>query len=130
KHLLPILAAICGQINPALFIRSIGMAERCGENSIRIAWVDSKSWNALTVAKAEMRPRLARVGRFVHPVTEGQIRPSQPFAARNINYIRIGRSDRDGSDGLGWLIIENRRPGAPRIVCFPHAAVHCPDIKN
>src|SRR5580704_3844580 len=130
KHLLPILPAIGGKINPALFIRSIGMPKRRGENSVRIARVDSKSWNALTIAKAKMRPRLSRVCGFVHTVTDGQIGPSQPFAARNINYIRIGRSDRNGSDSLRWLIVENWRPGAARIVCLPHAAVHGSNIKN
>src|SRR5580692_6198244 len=130
KHLLPILPAVGGKINPALFIRSIGMPERRGENSIRVARVDSKSGNALTIAKAKMGPGLARVGGFVHPVTDGQIRPSQPFAARDINYVRIGRSDRNGSNSLRWLIVENRRPGAAGIVCLPDTAVHRPDVKN
>src|SRR5271165_1481701 len=40
KNLLPVLAAVGGKINPALLVWTVGMAERGGENAIRIAWID------------------------------------------------------------------------------------------
>ena len=46
-----------------------------------ITRIDGETGDLLSAAKAKMRPRLARIGGFVHPVTDCQIRPGQPLAA-------------------------------------------------
>src|SRR5208282_981744 len=77
-----------------------------------------------------MSPGLARVGGFVDSVTDREIGASQAFTAGNVDGIRIRRSHGDCSNGLRRLIVENGRPGAAGVVCFPDAAVHRADIEN
>src|SRR5437660_9694335 len=54
----------------------------------------------------------------------------QAFAAAHINNVRVGRSNRDGADGLRWLIVEDGSPGAAVVIGLPHAAVYGADIEN
>ena len=47
----------------------------------------------------------------------------QPFARGDVNDPRIRRRYRDGTDRLRGLRIEDRYPGAPIVIGFPHAAI-------
>src|SRR6266481_8729247 len=77
-----------------------------------------------------MRPSLAAVGGFVNPITDGKIGAREAFAARDINDIGVRRGDRDCTDRLRGLRIEDRQPGAAVIGGFPNATIDGADIEN
>src|SRR5712692_4876225 len=77
-----------------------------------------------------MRPGLSCVRGFVNPVSDGQIRPVQPFPAPDINNIRIGRCHSHGSDRACGLLIEDGRPRAAVVVRLPHASIAHADVKH
>ena len=66
ENLLERAAAIGRSENPSLRIRPVGMSERGDEKPIGVARVDVDHRDHLRVAKAEVRPRLAGVGRLVN----------------------------------------------------------------
>src|SRR4029077_1714439 len=79
-----------------------------------------------------MRPGFAGVGGFVNAITRGEIGALQSFATAHVNNVWIGRSNGEGADGAGRLVVENRIPGVPEIGGLPRAAVdrrHVEDIR-
>src|ERR1700757_755667 len=77
-----------------------------------------------------MRPSLAGVGGFVNAITDGKIGTREAFAACDINDIRVRRGDRDCTDRLRGLRIEDRQPSAAVVGGFPNAAIDGADIEN
>src|SRR5947207_5367749 len=74
--------------------------------------IDRERWNLLAFSQPKMPPGFARVGGLVNSVADGKIRALQSFTTGDIHDIRIRRSNRNRADGLGWLSIKNRVPGA------------------
>ena len=130
KHFPPVLAAVGGGEDAALLVRAIGMPQHGGEQAVRVARVHGQRGNLLAVAKAQVRPGLARVGGFVDAVADGEVRALQAFAAGHINDVGVGGSHRDGADGTGGLAVEDRRPGAAVVVGFPDAAVDLAHVEQ
>src|SRR5439155_12506463 len=60
----------------------------------------------------------------------GEIRALESFAAADVDDVGVGRRDRDGADGSGRLVVEDRRPDAAVIRRLPHAAVHGGDVED
>ena len=106
------------------------MAEHGDEETVRILRVDDDLRNLLAVAKTEVRPGLARVGRFVDAVAGRQIRPLQPFPAADVNDVRIRRGHRQRADRSRRLIVEDRVPGDAVVGRLPHAAVGGGDVED
>jgi hypothetical protein len=106
------------------------MAEDGDEEAIRIPRIDLDAGDLLAVAQAEMRPRLSGVGGLVHAVADRQIRALQPFAAADINDVGVREGHSNRPDRAGRLVVEDRRPRAPRVDGLPHAAVHHPHIEG
>ncbi len=77
-----------------------------------------------------MRPGLAGVGRLVDAVADREVGPRQPFAAADVDDVRIGRRDGDPADRSGRLIVEDRLPGAAGVGRLPDAAVHHADVEG
>ena len=92
--------------------------------------IDLDTRDLLAVAQAEMRPRLSGVGGLVHAVADREIRPLQSFAAADINDVGVREGHRNRPDRAGRLVVEDGRPGAPRVDGLPHAAVHHPHIEG
>ena len=130
KNLLPILAAVRRAINAALGVRAVGMPEHGGKHVVRVAGINGERRNLLAVAEAQMRPGLAAIGGFINAVAHREVRPLQAFAGRDVNSIRVGRRDGDGSNRLRGLLVEDGRPGAAVVVRFPNPAVHLTHVKN
>ena len=86
--------------------------------------IDRERWNLLAFSQPKMPPGFARVGGLVNSVADGKIRALQSFTTGDIHDIRIRRSNRNRADGLGWLSIKNRVPGAAIVVGLPDAAIH------
>src|SRR5690349_11170271 len=99
------------------------MSRDSDEQTIRVARIGGDIWNLLPVTKAEMRPRLSRVGRLVDSVAHGEIGARESFAGADVQHVGVGRGDRERSNRSGRLIVENRLPGATGIGRLPDAAV-------
>src|SRR5262245_55892783 len=106
------------------------MPRYSGKNLIGIARVNSQLRNLLAVAQAEVRPSLAGVSGFVDAVADGEVGAMQPLAATDINNVGVGRRYSQRPDGTCGLIVEDRLPGAPEVVCLPHPAVAHADIED
>ena len=123
EHFLKRSSAVDRSEDAALFVRPVRMAQHRNEQAIGVARVDDDVRNLLAVAKAEVRPRLPRVGRFVDAVAGGEVGPRDAFAAADVDHIGIGRRNGDGADRSGRLVVENRLPRAAVVVRHPDAAV-------
>ena len=130
QHLLKRAAAVGRSIDAALVVRTVGMAEHGDEQPIGVARVDDDVGNLLAVAEAEMRPRLAGVGRLVDAVADRQIGAGEPFAAADVDDVRVRRRDRDRADRSGGLVVEDRRPRPPEVGRLPHPAVYRAGIED
>ena len=124
EHLLEGAAAVGRAIDAALRAWPVRVTEDRGEQPVGVARIDDDHRDLLPIAQAEVRPRLAGVGRFVDAVAHRQIRPRQPLAAADVDDVRVGRRDGDRANRAGRLIVEDRRPRAAEVVGLPDAAVH------
>jgi hypothetical protein len=70
-----------------------------------------------------MHPRFAAIRRPIDAVSHGKIGPMQTFARTDVDDLGVRLRDRDGTDRLRGLGIEDRVPGAAIVIGLPHAAV-------
>src|SRR5204862_6670369 len=80
------------------------------------------------VLKADVRPRLTDIDRFVHAVAE---RALHRVTSAGIYDIRIGRSHLNGADAVHVCeLIEDREPRHAGASGFPNAAGGRPDVEH
>ena len=130
EHLLERDAAVGGAEHAALLVRSVRMAERRDEQARRILRVDDDRADLARVPQAEVVPRPAGVARAIDPVADREIGALQPFAAADVDDVRIRRRDRDRADRLRRLAVEDRRPRQPVVGALPDAAVVDADVEQ
>ena len=106
------------------------MSSDCDEQPVGIARIDCHLRNLLAVAQAEMRPRGSGIGGLVDAVANGEVRTMQPFAAAYVNNLRIRGRHNNRANGPGWLLIEDRLPGAAVVGRLPHTPVHRADVED
>ena len=110
-----------------------GSARRGGRRlprkALRIAGSSAELGDLLAVAKSQMRPGLAGIGGFVNPVADREIGAVQSFAAADVNDIGIWTAHRDGADGAGGLIVEDRMPGTAGIGGLEDPAINRRHVK-
>src|SRR5437660_918809 len=78
-----------------------------------------------------MLPGPPGVRRLVDTVADRKIGTTQPFAATDINDVRVGGRDRQRSDRTRRLIIEDRVPCPSVVSRLPYAAIvrrHIEDV--
>jgi hypothetical protein len=56
----------------------MGRLSAATKKPVWIRRIDVDHRDHLAVAKAEVRPRLAAIGGFVHPVADGEVRANDP----------------------------------------------------
>ncbi len=81
-------------------------------------------------SQAEMRPRLAGVGRLVDAVAGREVGPDDAAAGADVDDVRIGRRDGDRADRSGRLAIEERLPVRAVVGRAPDAAVVEADVED
>src|SRR6185369_10627561 len=123
ENFLPRLAAIRRSKHAALFVRAVRMSQSSDVDEIRIARIDEDRADLLCGAQSEMSPRLAAVGRFVHTVAGGEIRPLQSFTTADVDRVRVRWRDCECADRARWLIVEDWFPRVTVIGRLPDAAV-------
>src|ERR1035437_10488228 len=73
EHLLPALPAVGGAKDTTLFIGTIRRADHGGKKSIGVARIDDQRRNLLSIAEAQMLPRLSRIARPINAVSHREI---------------------------------------------------------
>jgi len=116
----PGLAAVGGFVNAAFrFVgrdTQDGMSERAHDDNVRIAWIDDHGRNVMRIVEADVRPREACVGGFVHPVAFGLL------AGADVNDVGIRRRDCHRPNRGYALAIEDGSPHGAAIGGFPSTA--------
>ena len=115
---------------PRSGIRPVGMPKAATNRRFGFLRIDFDIGDHLRIAQAQMGPGLAGVGGFIHAIAHGKIGPDDAGAAADVDDVGVGRRDRDGADGAGGLVIEERNPGGPVIGGAPDAAVIEADIED
>ena len=124
------VAAVRRLEDPALLVRSVGVAEHGDEQPVRVAGIDDDLRDLLPVAEAEVRPRPAAVPRAVDPVARREVGPLHPLAAADVDHVGVRRRDRDGPDRARRLVVEDRLPRAAVVGRLPDAAVDDADVEE
>ena len=106
------------------------MSERGDEKPMGVARVDVDHRDHLRVAKAEVRPRPAGVGRLVHAVADREVGPNDAGSRTDVDDVRVGRRDSDGPNRSGRLVVEDWLPRRPVVGGAPDAAVVEADIEH
>jgi hypothetical protein len=130
EDLLERLPAVDRAEDAALRVGAVRMAENRDEEAIGILRIHEDRADLPAVGEPEMRPGLSAVGRFVDPVTHGEVRPLEAFSAPHVEGVRVGRRHRKRSDRARGLSIENGLPGAASVGRLPDAAVVDADVEE
>src|SRR5579863_1192634 len=69
KHLAPSRAAVAGLVNPALRVGCIRMSQGGDVHYLRIPRVDDDFTDLLGIAKSDVAPGRAAIGRFVNTIS-------------------------------------------------------------
>ena len=130
QNLLPRRAAVGRAIQPALRIRRVYIPQRRDIHAIRIRRVHHHASNLPRAFKSNVRPSLARVGRFEHSDAVGMLRANIRLARADIHNVWIRRSNRNRADGAdGNALIRNRNPRPAGIFRFPNASANGAEVE-
>src|SRR5207253_10015014 len=102
--------------------------ERGNQDYVGITRIDDNAAKLPRIAQADVLPSSAAIGGFVNAVTESDVRAHVGLAGSGINHVRVGRRNRQCSDGGDGLLLEERLPGVTAIACFPNAAINRAEI--
>ncbi len=130
EDLLEGLAAIGRAIDPALWVRAVGVPSDGDEDAVSIVRINGYLRNLLAIAQSQVGPCRATVRGFIDTVSDREIGPMQPFTAGDVDDVRIGRRDLEGPNRASGFVIEDRRPRAAEIRCLPYPTIHCADVED
>ena len=82
------------------------------------------------LGEAHVRPVLAAVGGLVDAIADRDAVAHPRLAGADPDDLRILRVDRDGADGLYWLLVENGFVRSAAIGRFPDTAARRADVER
>ncbi len=130
KYFLKRSAAVRRPENPTLRVRPVRVSQRRHEQPVGVSRVHLDIGDHLRIAQPQVRPRLAGVRRFVHPVAHRQVGPDDPRSRTHVNHIWIRLRYRNRSNRPRRLFVEQRLPRRTEIRRSPYSAVVKADIKD
>jgi hypothetical protein len=91
------------------------------EEPVGVARINSHLRNLLAVAQAKVGPGFAAIGGLVDAVADREVRTMEPFAAADVNNLRVGRRNANRADRSGgrW---SDRPPGGAIVGRLPDAS--------
>src|SRR5260370_16897173 len=84
----------------------------------------------MSVRKALWLPRFAPVVGTVDPAAGSDVVADLGLTGPDVDDARVRGCDGEGSHARGRLVLEERLPGAARIVALPHPADRRPEVKD
>src|SRR5258708_5364373 len=129
EDFLPGAAAVARAVQTAVRVRGVEVANRSHEDHVGVPGIDSDLADVLRVAQAEVRPRVAGVGRLVDAVTEAHRVAQGGLAAADVDHVGRRWRDRQRTDRRDGLVVEYREPGSAGVDGFPDAAVHVAEVE-
>ena len=131
KHFVPRFSAVAAAEDAALWLRSVGVAQRAREHDVWIARVDLHAADTACLLQSHQRPGLAGVHGFVNTLSHGDVAADERFAGPRPHDIRIARRYCQRTDGRHRFRVENGVPVDPAIGAFENASggrAHIPDV--
>ena len=122
EHPGPCRAAVRCAKHAALRLRPVGVAKRTDEYNVGIVRMNDRARNAPRLFQPHQRPRPTRIHRFVHPLTDRDVRANLPLAGAGPDDAGVGLRDRERANRLHGEAVEHRRPIHPAVGGLPHPA--------
>ena len=122
---LPGLSTIGGAVNAPLLLRSEAVAHGCHEDDVGILRMNHDPAYPARPVESHVSPCLARIGRFVGAVADGQVLVviSEPdLTGPGPDDVGIGRRHGHLPDEGDFLVIEDREPGDAAVNGLVNAA--------
>src|SRR5260370_35942839 len=130
RTLLPSTAAVRA-IEVAALVADLAVSAEVGdEHDVGIRGMNADFRDRIRVGKADMRPRLARVARFVDAVPGHDVAAYARLAHADEHDVRIRLRNGDGADRRALdLTVGHRRPCAGAVDRFPEPAADRAEIR-
>src|SRR5258708_181918 len=129
ENLGPMRSTVCGLVDAAFFVGTIGVTKRADIDDIRVSRVDHDPADLARVLQTDVGPSSAAINRFVNPVARREIRTNVGLARPNVDGLRVRWGYNDGADRADGLVVEDWRPNSSSVGRFPDASVDPTKIK-
>ena len=106
----PGFAAVGGFVNAAVGAIAPSRPDGADPHGLVVGRVHDDPVDVARAFEAHQFPRGAAINAAVHPTAAGMRIPRVAFSGSHPNHVGIGRSNGEGADALGRLIVEQRLP--------------------
>jgi len=120
EDLFPIFTAIFGAVDTSFFLGTIAVSQRSYKHDVRIVSIDRYTPDPAGFIQTHMFPGLAGIGGAVDTVPDRDVAADKSLSRPSPDNIRIGGSNGQSPDRLGFLIVKDREPIGPAIYGFPN----------
>ena len=130
QHAPKALAAVGALVHAALRVRRRVLAEGRDEDDVGVGRVDADLRDVLGPLEAEVRPRLAAVGRLVHAVACHDVAANARLTHADDDDVGVALRHRDGAHrGRVHLAVGDGRPCVAAIGRFPEPAADGAEVR-
>ncbi len=121
EHLLPGLAAVLRAEDPALRVRTEGVAQRRDVDEVGVARVNTDSGDLAGLLQADVTPALAGIGRPVDTVSRRDVASDAGRTHAGIDHVGVGLGDRHRPHRSGpEVLVGDVVPGDAGVCRLPH----------
>ncbi|MEE8522391.1 MAG: hypothetical protein V3T72_00550, partial [Thermoanaerobaculia bacterium] len=103
---------------------------RSDVHDVGIARIDADHPDMLGIVQAHPRPGITAVEATVDAIPIADVTAADVLTGADPDRLRPARIDRDATDRIGCLILEDRLPGGAGVLRFPHPAATNPDVPD
>ena len=122
ENQIPVLAAVFRFIKAAIFAVAPQLSGYAGIDGVAVFRVNDDLADSLGVFQAGIDPVFSAVGRLIDTISDGDTVACPAFSGTHPYNFRITGVDRDSSDGLNGLLVEDWLEGCASVHGFPNTA--------
>ena len=130
QDVLPAPAAVRAAEDAALRVGAEEVPLGGGEHHVGVAGIDPQAADVAAGGEPARLPGPAAVARAIDAVASGDVPAGGDLAGAHVEDGGIAGSHRQGADGGGRLVLEQRIPGAPGVGGLPDAAVGRAEVEG
>ncbi len=130
EDLLPRLARVLAHEDAALLVRAEGVPDGRDIDLVGIERVDDDARDVTRVGEPEVAPGLATICGLVDPVPEGDRVAHVRFPGAHVDHVGVRRVEREVTDRLHGLLVEERRERGAGVRRLPHTTRRGPDVDD